>query len=250
MKTIKLLALAALALGACGDNKAAPDARIKDSSGPSDAYCSNCPAAPTLGAQIDRMGRPAVNTALNHGFDSTATATTNKKAYNEQTTLAQWTAQAQVVEFMSNLGIVDVLDTGVCGNAICETGETMAGCAGDCPTGNGPANVNGCGNQAMFSGTTGYLSLASLLAVDHMYLDTSKAQCALYLAVEFGFVTGGGNTTCGGRAPQYDVIDFSFSMLSMGTGGFVLPAFEPKVKDGVDAHTDYTADFPYLGPPH
>jgi hypothetical protein len=282
MKTIKLLAIAAVALLGCGDNKQVTDAGPRDST--ADAYCSNCPAAPTIGAQIDRMGRPAVNTALNHGFDVTAASEPAKKAYNEDSSRANW--GTNVPEFMVNLAIVDVLDTGVCGNGICETGEqnaagtgqctvdcTTAGqvggvcgnasceigetntnCAADCPTVGqiGTASTNGCGNQALYTSppaATSYGSLATLLSQDELYLDTGKTSCLFYLAVEFGVVTGGGNSTCGGRTPEYDVIDYSFSMLAMGLKGFDTQ-LQPLVKDGAPKHDDLLTEFPYLGAPH
>jgi hypothetical protein len=98
---------------------------------------------------------------------------------------------------------------------------------------------------------TSYQSLATLLANDEIYLDTGKATCTFYLGVEFGVVTGGGNSTCGGRTPEYDVIDFSFSMLAMGIFGFLQPSFEPRIKDGVDKHADVSSTtFPFLGAPH
>lgn len=254
MKTINLLAVAAALLLGCGDNKTAPDARVRD--GMMTDTPIVFPAAPTVGAQIDRMGRAAVNTALNHGFDTTATAVTNKKAYNEESSKTQWLAPARVGEFMSNLAIIDVLDTGVCNNGICELGETNANCDDDCAVGQVGAG-NGCGNQVLYTpaggggpSPTSYQSLAGLLAEDELYLDTSKATCAFYLAVEFGVATGGGNTTCGGRAPQYDVIDFSFSMLAMGLKGFSA-SFVPQVQDGVAAHADVSPTaFPFLGAPH
>src|SRR5262245_59887899 len=114
--TIKILAVAILALAACGDNKGEIDAGGKKDAPPGDAQCSNCPAPPMLGMQIDSMGRPAINTALNHGFDGTATAQPAKNAYNEQTDPATWVQN--VPEFMKNLAIVDSLDTGFCGNKL------------------------------------------------------------------------------------------------------------------------------------
>lgn len=287
MKTIKLLAVAAVALIGCGDNKSVPDARVIDGA-PADAYCSNCPAAPTLGAQIDRMGRPAVNTVLNRGFDAPQINGAAKKTYNEDASLANWATY--VPEFMSSLAMIDVLDSGVCGNGICETGEQNAAgtgqCTADCPNtgqvggvcGNGTcelgetnancaadcttvgqvgfAPANGCGNQALYApGTNGapaatsYGPLATLLSNDQFFLDTSKSSCQFYLAVEFGVVTGGGNSTCGGRAPQYDVIDYSFSMLAMGLKGFNAQ-LQPLFKDNAPVHDDYLPDFPYLGTPH
>ena len=80
--TINLLALTSLALVACGDNKSRPDAQSRRDSAPGDAYCSDCPAAPTIGTtQLDRMGRPAINTALNKAFnDETPTSTAGAAA--------------------------------------------------------------------------------------------------------------------------------------------------------------------------
>jgi len=266
--TIKLLILA-LSIAACGDNKGAPDARQHPDGPPGDAQCSNCPAAPTLGAQIDRMGRPAINTLLNHGFDGTAAGGPAKDAYNQDTDKATWVTSYggtfPTSEFVRNLGVLDAIDTGFCGNKICELGEkgdTAAGvgtvCADDCTSAQvGTITATACGNQVLFNGGTldttpaadSYSALANIMAADELYLDTSKTTCQFYLAVEFGVVTGGGNSTCGGRAPQYDVIDFSLSAIAAGLSGFTT-ALVPKLGDGVGPHTDYLATFPYLGLPH
>jgi len=258
--TMKILAVAALALIACGDNKTKPDAGGPKDSPPGDAQCSNCPAAPTLGMQIDRMGRPAINTALNNGFNPDATsAQAAKKAYNENSMPATWVSF--VPEFMKNLAIVDALDTGFCGNGLCEVGETGGGggnCMGDCGNTAAGAITTGCGNQALYNGTgmgapmaTSYQTLAGVMAGDELYVDTSKGVCAFYLAVEFGVATGGTNSTCGGRAPAYDVIDFTLSLGAIGIAGFSTDGmFTPDIKDLAGAHTDLTSTFPYLGEPN
>ena len=231
MKTIKLLAVAAIALISCGDNKSVPDARVIDAP-PPDAYCSDCPAAPTIGAQIDRMGRAAVNTALNHGFDPTAAAQTAKLDYNENGNLATWFDDAIIAEFAKNLAIIDVLDT--------------------------TATETGCGNQALYNGgaagpanAMSYFTLAAVLANDQLFLDTAKPTCGIYLAVEAGLILGN-YSTCGGRSPEYDVIDFSYSMLAAGLDGFDTSGgtFTPKIGDGVDVHDDLLTEFPYLGAPN
>jgi hypothetical protein len=232
MKTIKLFAVVAIAIAGCGDNKTAPDARVKDATPPMDAYCSNCPAAPTLGAQIDRMGRAAVNTVLTRGFDPTAAANDVKKAYNENSDFMTWFAPATIGEFAKNLALIDALDS--------------------------TTTTNGCGNQALFTPDgdgnptqMSYVTLASVLANDQLFVDTSKPTCTNYLAVEFGIVAGA-YSTCGGRAPEYDVVDFSYSMLAAGVAGFTVAGsvFTPKIGDGVAAHDDYLDEFPYLGPPN
>lgn len=222
MNTIKLLAVAAIALIGCGDNQKIPDAAIQPDA---------TPAAPTLGAQIDRIGRGAVNTALNNVFNpDPANYGPLKDAYN-QAPPAQW---AQFVpEFMKNLAFIDVLD--------------QSAAAG-----------TGCGNQPMYTpalpGPAAYFPLSALLANDQLWVNTNRPVCTNYLAVEFALVMmNPSSTTCGGRKPDYDVIDFSLSMLAAGTAGFDISAtgvFTGKIKDGVDAHTDLLTDFPYLGPPH
>ncbi len=254
---IKLLGLTSLALVACGDNKSRPDAARRPDGPPQDAYCSDCPAAPTIGTtQIDRMGRPAINTALNQAFtDATPTSGPGdaaKDAYNADKSVGTWRA-SYVSEFAQNLAILDVLDGGLEGNGICEQGELVGN--DDCSTLAGTAPL-GCGNQIAYSTTgttnvTAYGTLAGLLADDRLYLDTSRSTCGLYLAVEFGVVTGGGNTTCGGRAPAYDVIDFTYSVTALGIRGFSTDGmFTPQFGDNVAAHTDLLAAFPYLGAPH
>jgi hypothetical protein len=211
--------------------------------------------------QIDRMGRPAINTALNHAFDGDATATAAaKKAYNEQADPATWLAN--VPEFQKNLAIIDALDTGMCGNGKCETGETgttTGNCMADCGT-TAAGTGNGCGNQALYNGTgmgaptaspNSYQTLAGVMAGDELYLDTTKGTCAFYLAVEFGIATGGTNSTCGGRAPQYDVIDFTLSVGAEGIAGFSTDGnFTPEIRDGASAHGDYSSVFPFLGEPN
>lgn len=258
---ITLFAVAAISMIGCGDNKGAPDAKKSDGK-PADAYCSNCPAAPALGAQIDRMGRPAINTALNRGFAASSAPglAASKDAYNQNSDPATWVASAP--EFMKNLAFVDALDTGVCGNGLCEGTEGMVSCGSDCTVATGSGN--GCGNQALYNGQAlgggapmgglmnSYRSLAAVLAADELLLDTSKTLCQLYLAVEFAYATAGmpSNSTCGGRAPTYDVIDFTLTLGSFGVRGFNPANFDPRVKDGAGPHTDLLPDFPYLGPPH
>jgi len=253
MKTTVLSILSVAALAACGDNTKLPVDATHDSS--PDAYCSNCPAVPTLGAQLDRMGRPAVNTALNHGFDPSAAAGTAKTAYNQDEAVGMW-QQSYTAAFMLNLALIDVLDTGLtCTNGTCMA-ETL------------PTNGDGCGNQVLYNmqalggGTataTSYQMLAGILADDQLYLDTTKKSCDLatshqnYLAVEFNVVTSVANTTCGGRAPTNDVMDTSLTALAAGVNGFNVTDghFTAAVKDGVGPHADVTNDtFPFLGAPH
>ncbi|HUS27921.1 MAG TPA: hypothetical protein VMZ53_05415 [Kofleriaceae bacterium] len=262
MKTTTTLLALLIALAACGDNKGRPDARQPPDGPPADAQCSNCPAAPALGTQIDRMGRPAINTLLNHGFDPGTGAGPAKNAYNADTMPSTWPA-TYLAEFKKNLGVLDALDTGFCGNGRCELGEFgTAGatgvCAADCATATQVGTGDGCGNQVLYNGgmgttpaLTSYDTLSSILAADELYVDTSKSTCAFYLAVEFGVATGLGNSTCGGRAPQYDVIDFSLSAIAVGINGFSTDGlFTPKMKDNAPAHTDYTSTFPFLGEPN
>lgn len=167
---------------------------------------------PVLGVQIDRIGRPAVNTAVNHTFDPSAmSAGMAKDAYNANADITMWKNAAP--EIRSNLAIYDGLDT-VCGN------QLAAGMAVD---------------------QTRYVTIAGVLADDRLYVNTGKTVCSKYLAVELNAVMlPGFDTDCGGRTLPYDVIDSTFD--------FVAGTAPGTVKDGIAADPAKTSGttFPYL----
>lgn len=276
-KTIYLFALAGLTLAACGDNlKATTDGHMPDV-GTDGSGSNNFPVAPTLGAQIDRMGRPAINTALNNPFAPPAASGSGKDAYNHDESVGTW-QQTWVPKFAPSLAAIDSLDTGVCGNGFCESLggalETAVTCPADCGGANPIDTRNGCGNVPLYSlgsngmpAPTSYVTLAGFLADDELYLDTSKTTCNAYLGLEFSFVTGIPVSSCGGRAPSYDVMDYSYSMLTMGLAGFDPSTLAPRVHDDPascragSASTDPTcanhppagtsdSTFPFLPAPH
>jgi Domain of unknown function (DUF4331) len=178
------------------------------------------PTPPTLGKQIDRIGRPAINTALNHTFDpNDTTKEPAKDAYNGDLTPTNW-ANAYGAEFAANLAIFDGLDT-VCGNQL--------------------------GYSVSDAGGSPYATLAGVLANDWLMMDTTKTSCG-YLGVEAPLV-GLGTANCGGRPLDNDVMDASYSGLAAGTDGFV--AGVPAVGDGIAANdVAFTQTFPYLAAPH
>ena len=267
MKINFLLAGSLLAIVGCGDNTKTNklDAGAHDA-----APDSGFPAAPTLGAQVDRLGRPAINTALNHTFDINSTRKqAAKDAYNQDSSPSTWQA-TYVGEFMKNLGMLDYLDDGIdlkdsAGN---NQGSAIGwGAVQVMAPGPYPSLPGGCGNQfgynAMLSPVVGattptatsYQFLAGLLADDQLIMDTAKTVCDAYLPVELDYATAGNipHASCGGRAPGYDVIDFSYSSLTAGLEAFnvtITPAI-PFVKDNAAKHGDVDqATFPFLGAPH
>ena len=166
MKKIVLISLfgaaSALALACSGDDTktdggsdAGNDVTVTDSgkdTGPGTDSGSDAGAPPALKTQIDRFGRPAINTALNHVFDPSASAKgTAKDAYNADSNVSGWAA-AYGPEFAKNLAIFDGLD-------------------------------GTCGNQLGFA-NGGYSALAGLVADDRLYVNTAGATCTTYLAVE------------------------------------------------------------------
>jgi hypothetical protein len=247
-KLLSILAIGALA--SCGDNLKVPtDSRVIDTSTIIDTPMG-FPAAPTLGAQIDRLGRPAVNTVLNHGFDADATAAhAAKNAYNQDMAVGMWPVTYRG-QFAGNLAILDSLDKGLS----CVMGTCTAS-----------ATAGGCGNQVLYNavggGTapspTSYIGLAQALADDQLYIDTTKLVANIpssnqnYLAVELNAFVGIPNPTCGGRAPDNDVIDTSYSALAIGLQGFKTSDFSAFFGDGVGPHADVSDQtFPFLGPPN
>ncbi len=224
-----LIAILTVGAAACGDNH-----NNNDAAAGSDA--AQIPNAPALGAQIDRLGRPAINTALNHAFDPTA-ATKNaaKDAYNAQSDPSTWANAANAGQFAANLAILDSLDT-VCGNQVEYNAQ---------PEGGGTAAADS------------YATLTGLLLDDQLYLDSTQTSCNLYLAAELNVVTGAQTfNDCGGRAPSYDVIDVTYSAVAAGLAGFTITttSVTPKIGDLVGPHTgaNATSDttFPFLAAPH
>jgi hypothetical protein len=225
MSTLAALSVGVFALTGCsGDDSTGdttnPDGGTVDSGptgdgGPTGDSGPSTPVPPTLGDQIDRFGRPAINTALNHVFDSNGvTKNAAKDAYNSDKGIATWPA-TYTGEFAANLAIFDSL------NSNAGTGL-------------------GCGDQTGFTLTHTYTGLAGLLADDQLYVDTSQTTCTTYLGVELNAFISAADTQCGGRKLAYDVIATTYSA-AVGT------AFD----DGVTAPSSPVSDtFPYLADPH
>jgi len=167
---------------------------------------------PALGAQIDRMGRAAISSALVGTFnpDDTGKGMT-KDAYNASSDPSKWQDE-WAGEIQANLAILDALD----------------------------AN---CGNQLLADKLdTRYAFLASVLADDRLYLNSGSGNCVAYLGVEAQVVGAVADGGCGGRTLTYDVIETSYSALAAG--------LLAGVDDGIsEDDVAPLADFPYVAAP-
>jgi len=172
----------------------------------------NFPMPPALGAQIDRLGRPAVATALIAPFQSNAaTKGEQKDAYN---TAAPATWGTFAAEISANLAIYDALDA-VCGNQLAAGATAEAG---------------------------RYGTLGSVLADDRLWVNTASTTCTTYLAVEANATGILVNIDCGGRRLAYDVIDATYSAVAVGALAGVGDGIE--ADDGMPSST-----FPFLAAP-
>jgi len=170
---------------------------------------------PALGAQIDRFGRPAINTAVNKTFEAdAATHDLAQDEYNQNGNKATWSKY--VKEIAGNLAIYDALDT-TCGNQAFASKDASADNVGK------------------------YGTLAGVLADDRQWLNTAGTTSAVYLAVELNATGAIVNTDQGGRKLSYDVIDTTYNVV----GSTIV---DPKLSDGVTAVAGKTAGttFPYL----
>jgi len=235
LTSFMVLAVVIVTLAACGDNKLNPDASVHHDSGNPDA--PSFPAPPTLGAQIDRMGRPAITTALIAVLASGPARNAEKDAYNHAPDAAAWRTtmlQNNVTierELANNLAVFDALDKGL--------STPMAGCQ----------------SALKYTGPPGpmsYVAEADLFADDQLYVDTSKGSCTSYLALELEQASGGSisHTTCGGRTLRHDVIDLTYSLLFSGVFGLDPRDLTPLFHDGVAAHTNVDDQFPFVGVPN
>jgi len=187
------------------------------------AGCNNTnnPQPPTLGRQIDRMGRAGVNTALTDPFDTVAGMTSDqvKDAYNASNDPSTWAA-AWAPKIEINLAILDGLDL-TCGNQLL-AGPTAA-----------PGRYN---------------ALAGILADDELFVNTANGTCSVngYLAVEANAAGVPGTASdCGGRTPNHNSIDRTYSVLAAGA----LQGVSNGITRDVDGNANST-NFPFLGPPN
>ena len=243
---MRVLLPTAMAIGlvACGDNTATTDmpAASPDLTfvalpdmvivAMPDMVPPGPPPAPTLGAQIDRMGRGAINVAATNPFDldesklgsAKASRDATRDAYNQDADPTKWVADwTPALEF--NLAIYDGAD-GTCGNQL----------AADMTK----------------KDATRYQTLAGVLADDKIYLDTSQKTCGFYLAVEAG-VLGVTLADCGGRTPNEPVVNETYTFLTAGLAGMTAPGTFA-VTDGLGQTNpkaaSVSATFPFLGAPN
>ena len=88
--------------------------------------------------------------------------------------------------------------------------------------------------------------LTELVLADYLVVDVGKpyAEQGSFLEIELAARRGEAHETCGGRAPNDDVMDTIFTQLINGGNG-------PVIRDGVDHATRRAArTFPYLAPPN
>ncbi len=198
---------------------------------------------PEPGAQIDRMGRPAINTALSGAFVQynslgapvAADATERgllQDAYNEDTTEADW-ADTYGPLFIGNLAVIDALDTGLNGTTNAVACTNQAGSGGNL---NSPANY----------GTLGGLALPD----DRLYVNVAATGCSAaapaspldgFLGVELATLSTM-PAGCGGRRPVDDVIAVEYTLLT----GAPAPGFDDGITPRAGQHPE---TFPYLAPP-
>jgi hypothetical protein len=235
------LAAGVIALISCGGQ---PDNTVHHDAGNLDG--APIPPPPALGAQIDRMGRPLIGTALIGVFAPAQDQAAIRDAYNRASDPAAWsttvirTSVTVETEIEANLAVFDAWDIGM------QLQISGAGC-GNALNYLGPPRPPG---DPMSS----YRVAADLFADDQLYVDTSHTSCPFYLALEMEAVNvNAPHTTCGGRMPSHDVVDMTYSVLAAGQNGLDVPSnnYAPKIHDGVAAHADLKESvFPFLGPPH
>ena len=177
---------------------------------------SGGPAPPSLGQQIDRMGRPAINTAVNNTFElDDAKKGAAKDEWNGNSDPSSWSKYTAEIE--ANLGILDALD-GTCGNQLFADTTKMDG--------------------------TRYATLAGVLADDRLWVNTGSTTCTTYLGVEANATNAIPNTDCGGRKPSYEVMKLTYTIAAAGM-------VSTAVSDGTTpvAAKTTVATFPYFAAP-
>lgn len=179
-----------------------------------------------LGTQIDSMGRPAINTALINTFASDVDRGIAEDDYNSTSNFDRTRFEPVIA---GQLAIYDSL-VGTCG----DNGVTNRASAN-------PAD-------GLATGAGRYAFLSAVLADDQLLVNGSSAgavagQCNQYLSAELSTIgVAGLEADCGGRTPTYDVIETTYSAVSIGAA--------VGVDDGVasDNVTHSSTEFPFFAP--
>lgn len=206
---------------------------------------SGPPAAPELGEQLERMGRPGINTATVDTFivvgdagiapSDDATRSDSEDAYNAAAN-GSADAQAFITTQAAQLTVLDSLD-GTCGNQ---------------PLWGFGADEGDCDDSVTGQPLVCYGTLATVLNDDQLWVKTTYDSCGIYLGVEADAAASLGsaqlpaNEDCGGRRPVDDVINTTYSVVSGLVGGDPLFAFDDGITAPADLHPD---TFPYLADP-
>lgn len=170
------------------------------------------PKPPTLGTQVDRMGRPAISTATVATFESDPVVKgAAKDAYNAAGP-ATWSSFA--AGMAGNLAVLDAID-------------------------------EDCGNQLLYTSAGGY-GLAPVLADDRLWVNSvgiGAPDGQAYLAVEANAVGVLTNDLSGGRTLTMDIAATSYSVLALGAIS--------GADDGVaaDSVTQSNTAFPFVAAP-
>jgi hypothetical protein len=96
------------------------------------------------------------------------------------------------------------------------------------------------------AGPDGAHPLTELILADYLVVDVAKpyAEQGAFLEIELAARRGETHRTCGGRAPNEDVMDTVFTLLVNAGNG-------PVIRDGIDRPTMLAShQFPYLAPPN
>jgi len=96
------------------------------------------------------------------------------------------------------------------------------------------------------AGPDGAHPLTELILADYLVVDITKpyAERGSFLEIELAARRSEDHRTCGGRAPNDDVMDALFTLLVNGGNG-------PVIRDGIDRPTMLASQqFPYLAPPN
>lgn len=201
--TLSIAILSVFSVTACGDDSGGSD------DNPMPLGEEN---RPSVGAQIDRTGRPAINTALNFTFIPDENARDDKKDQWNQAGPNDW--DSFIPEMRVHLMVLDALDE--------ECGDQVA------------YGTPASGDE--------YLGLATLLADDQIWVNGANGNAGAYLGLELGLADQGG------RRPNDDVVDISYAGLA-GTID-VGPPLTLNFGDTINANDKTNpTEFPYLAAP-